>query len=115
LSKVSVEYAAGNATGSEELAIAAHREYFDHLMTALEQRNATELSEQTEKMLGVELVGLIRNSANSGDIDSKITEIKAKLDQAVVIVPEFPIGSIGILAALIGAVGFIGRHRLFRR
>jgi hypothetical protein len=115
LNMVSAEYGASNATGAEEVAIAAYKDYFEHLKAELEHRNATELSEQTDQMLRVELVELIREGADQQSVDDKIASINLKLDEAIVIVPEFPISAVGVMAALIGALGLIGRTRFFRK
>jgi flagellar motor component MotA len=93
----------------------AYIDNFEHVETELDQRNATELKEQIEQMLRVELVGLIRDRADSESIDAKIGEINAKLDQATVIVPEFPIAALGILAAVIGVISILGKAKLVKR
>jgi hypothetical protein len=115
LSGVSSEYSASNVTAAQEHALAAHREYLEHLKTELEQRNATELSEKTDQMLRVELFGLIRDGADAQSIDDQIAAINMSLDEAIVIVPEFPITPIGILGALIAGLGYLSRTRFFAR
>lgn len=115
LDRVSVEYNAGNTTGAEELAIAAYIDNFERVEADLDQRNATELKEQIEQSLRVELVGLIRDGADSQAVDGKIADIKSKLDEVIVIVPEFPIGVLGAISVLIGVVSILGRTKLFKR
>jgi hypothetical protein len=63
----------------------------------------------------VELIGLIREKAEPQVIDGKIAEINSKLDEAIVVVPEFPLAAIGIMIAAIGAVVTVGRLRLHIR
>jgi hypothetical protein len=115
LSRVSLEYGIGNTTGAEDIAIAAHRDYFGHLKVELEKRNATELSEQTDRMLRVELVELIANKSDQGSIDAKLAEINEKLDEAIVIVPEFPLAGMVMLASAIGALTLLARAKSFAR
>jgi hypothetical protein len=70
------------------------------------------LKEQTEEMLRVELVGLISDRADSKQIDAKIAEINAKLDEAITVVPEFPAGTpAAVLVAVVTATILYGRHR----
>lgn len=97
LSRASTEYKAGNATGAEMLVNIAYLDNFEHAEAALEQRNATDLKEQVEEILGVELVSLIRDRADSQAVDDKISEVNMMLDQAIVIVPEFPYGMVMVL------------------
>lgn len=106
LSRVSAEYKAGNATGAEELATMAYIDNFEHVETELDQRNATELKEQIEQMLRVELVGLFRDRADSESIDAKIAAINGKLDEAIVIVPEFP-ATLAAIAAIAGVLAAV--------
>jgi hypothetical protein len=113
LDRVSAEYGASNTTGAEQLAVAAHKEYFEHLKIELEQRNATQLGEQTDQMLRVELLELIAERADQSSIDAKIAEINEKLDEAIVIVPEFPLAAIFVLASAIGAFAILARTRSF--
>ena len=109
LSRVSTEYRAGNTTGAEKLATIAYIDNFEHVESELEDRNATELKEQTEDMLRVELLGLIRDRAAPQSIDDKIAEINLKLEEAIVIVPEFPVAAIGVIAAVVGVITILGR------
>ncbi len=111
LTKVSAEYRVGNATGAEELATMAYIDNFEHVEAELEQRNATDLKEQTEEMLRVELVGLIRDRAAPQSIDDKISEVNMMLDQAIVIVPEFPYGMVMVLMFGLIFTVFLARSR----
>ena len=92
LSRTSAEYKAGNYTGAEELATMAYLDNFKQIESDLDQRNATELKEQTAQLMHVELLGLIRDKADPQAVDGKIAEINSKLDEAIVVVPEFPLG-----------------------
>ena len=89
LKRASEEYGAGNATGAEALATTAYLDNFEYVESDLEQRNATELKEQTEQLMRVELIALINDGADPQVVDDKIAEINAKLDEAIVVVPEF--------------------------
>jgi hypothetical protein len=112
LSRVSAEYKAGNSTGAEELAKIAYIDNYEYVEPELVQRNATELKEQTEEMLRVELVGLISDRADSEQIDAKIAEINSKLDEAITVVPEFPAGTpTAVLVAVVTATILYGRYR----
>lgn len=115
LGRAASEYKAGNYTGAEELATTAYLDNFEHVEIDLDQRNATGLKEQTEQLMRVELIGLIREKAEPQVIDGKIAEINSKLDEAIVVVPEFPLAAIGILIAAVGAVVIVGRLRLHIR
>jgi hypothetical protein len=111
LSKVSATYGAGNTSGAREEAVTAFNDYSNHVKAELEQRNATQLSEQTGQMLGFELVQLIRDDASLETIDAKIEEINSRLDEAIVIVPEFPLAAVFVLALVIGAFAFLARAK----
>lgn len=100
LRRVSTGYKEGNATGAEELARIAYLENFEYVEPELVQHNATQLKEETEETLRVELVQLIRDRADSDIIDAKIAAINAKLDEAIAIVPEFPPGAVVAIVAL---------------
>ena len=114
LGKASSEYSLGNVTGAEDLAVMAYNDYYDHLKTELDQRNATELSVQTERMLSVDLAGLIRDREDQQSVDDKIAEINSKLDEAIVIVPEFPVAGLGGIAA-VGVAAVLGRDSFRKR
>ena len=92
LDVASQEYKAGNATGAQALVETAYLDNFEYVEPELEQRNATDLKEELETMLRIELIGLMRDGADQQTIDDKITLINLKLDEAIAIVPEFPIG-----------------------
>lgn len=112
LSKASAEYKGGNATGAEELARVAYLDNFEYVEPALVQRNATDLKEEIEEMLRVELVQLIRDNAGSDSVDAKIAAIDAKLDEAIVIVPEFPPGvAVAMLGLIISIAILSARYR----
>ncbi len=73
----------------------------------LDQRNATDLREQAEETLRVEL---IRDRASSENVvEAKIAEINSLPDQAVV--PELPPGMAGIVVALSAIILIYARMR----
>jgi len=104
LKQLSVEYKDGNFTGSEQLATTAYLDNFEHVEIELVRHNATDLKEETEQMLRVELRDMIKNRVASEQIDSHISSINVKLDQAVTIVPEFPIGITAVAMASIQGI-----------
>jgi hypothetical protein len=115
LKQLSAEYKNGNFTGAEELATTAYIDHFEHVEVDLVKYNATELKEETEQMLRVELRDMIKNRAAAEQIDNHIDSINAKLDQAVVVVPEFPIGVMVVfMASLIAVIVFATRLRTGR-
>jgi hypothetical protein len=93
----------------------AYLDNFEHVEPLLEQLNATALKEEIEEMMRVELAGLIENSADGESIDAKIAEIDAKLDEAIVIVPEFTLAAVFVLASAIGAFILMSRTNRFAR
>jgi hypothetical protein len=97
LKQLSVEYKNGNFTGAEQLAITAYLDNFEYVEVELVRHNATDLKEETEQMLRVELRDMIKNRASSEQIDNHIVSINAKLDQAVIVVPEFSLGMTALI------------------
>ena len=115
LKRASEEYRAGNATGAEALATGAYLDNFEYVESDLEQRNATELKEETEQLMRVELIALIKDGADPQAVDDKIAEINVRLDEAIVVVPEFPmVAVIYVGIAVLFAVVVSGmRSRIF--
>jgi hypothetical protein len=114
LKTASEEYGAGNATGAEALATTAYLDNFEYVESELEQRNASELKEQIEQLMRVELIGLIKDSADPQAVDNKIVEINAKLDEAIVVVPEFPaIVTLMLVASIIAGMIYMNKRRQF--
>jgi hypothetical protein len=112
LKQVSIEYNKGNLTGAEDLATTAYLDNFEHVEIELVRHNATDLKAETEQMLRVELRDMIKNRAAPEQIDNHIGSINAKLDQAVTVVPEFPVGIAAVAVALVlAAVVLSGRFR----
>jgi hypothetical protein len=109
LGRVSQEYRAGNYTGAEALATTAYIDNFEQIEPELVAHNAIDLKEETEQMLRVELVSLIRDRSSPDQVDSKIDEINSRLDHAIAVVPEFPAGLAASLAALATLVVVINR------
>ncbi|HKY52925.1 MAG TPA: hypothetical protein VJM08_01415 [Anaerolineales bacterium] len=72
------------------------------------------MKEQTLQVIHVELLRLIRDKADPQTVDGKIAEINSKLDEAIVVVPEFPRAALVIIIAAIGAA-IVGRLRLHTR
>ncbi|HJS83182.1 MAG TPA: hypothetical protein VJ742_10160, partial [Nitrososphaera sp.] len=100
LARASEVYRAGNYTGAEVLATTAYIDNFEHVEPDLVAHNATDLKEETEQMLRVELISLIRDRASPDQVDAKIDEINSGLDHAIAVVPEFPAGLAASMAAL---------------
>ncbi|HKU49240.1 MAG TPA: hypothetical protein VJP79_04770 [Nitrososphaera sp.] len=111
LNQASTEYRAGNATGAEKLATTAYLDNFEYVESDLEQRNATELKQEIEQLTRVELIGLVKDGADPQAVDDKIAEINAKLDEAITIVPEFPVGMLASVASMLSLVILLGRYR----
>jgi len=112
LGKASQEYKAGNATGAQALVETAYLDNFEYVEPDLEQRNATDLKEDLETMLHTELIGLMRDGADQQTIDDEIALINLKLDEAIAIVPEFPIGiSLLIVAFALTSALILGRFK----
>lgn len=115
LKQLSVEYKNGNFTGAEQLATTAYLDNFEHVEIELVRHNATDLKEETEQMLRVELRDMIKNRVASEQIDNQISSINSKLDQAVTVVPEFPIVITAVtLASVIAVVLLANRFRTVR-
>jgi hypothetical protein len=113
LMQLSVEYKNGNFTGAEQLATIAYLDNFEHVEIDLVRHNATDLKEETEQMLRVELRDMIKNRVASEQIDNHISTINSKLDQAVTVIPEFPIGvAVVAMASVIALVLLANRFRI---
>jgi hypothetical protein len=105
LENISKAYSAGNSTGAEKLAKNAYQDNFVYVEPDLVRQNATELKDTTKKMLQDDLIELIQHGASRESVDAKISEINAKLDQASVVVPEFPAGIAAVmLSILVGSI-----------
>lgn len=112
LNQLSVEYKNGNFTSAEQLATTAYLDNFEHVEIELVRHNATDLKAEIEHMLRVELRDMIKNRVASEQIDSQISSINVKLDQAVTVVPEFPIGITAVaMASVIAVVLLASRFR----
>ncbi|MGH9910598.1 MAG: PEFG-CTERM sorting domain-containing protein, partial [Nitrososphaerales archaeon] len=104
LKQVSVEYKNGNFTGADKLAVFAYLENFEYVESDLAKNGAEDLMGQIEQMMRVELRDMIKNRVTQDKLDSHIDAIDAKLKEAYVVVPEFPVGLTVALASIVGAV-----------
>ena len=105
LKQVSTEYKNGNYARAEELAGTAYLDNFEHVEADLQKQGQSELVEDLEKMMVTDLRGMIRDKVSQDQLDAQISDIDAKLSQAIAIVPEFPIGTTAIiLSAIIGSM-----------
>ena len=63
----------------------------------------------------IELVDLIKDGGEQQAVDAKITEINAGLDEAIVIVPEFPTGVAAVMSVMLIMVLLVRSGRIGMR
>jgi hypothetical protein len=113
LEQVSVEYKEGNFAEADKLAVLAYLENFEFVESDLENLGAEDLMGEIEQMMRVELRDMIKNKVSQDELDSHISAINEKLEQAYAIVPEFPAGLTIVLASVIGAMVALTRMKRF--
>jgi len=112
LQQVSKEYRNGNFTGADSLATTAYLDNFEYVEIDLVRHNATDLKEETEQMLRVQLREMIKDRVAADQLDAQINAIDSKLDQAITVVPEFPLGMTGAaMASVIAAIVSVSRFK----
>lgn len=114
LKQASIEYRNGNYAKADELASNAYLDNFEYVEADLQRRNQSALMGELEEMMTAELRGMIKNKVSADDFDKEIAAIDAKLAQAYVIVPEFPVGAV-IPIAMVFVTGAIVLTRLRER
>jgi len=110
LKQVSAEYHRGNYTGADQLAVTAYLDNFEHVEGPLLAANQTQLKTDVEQMMRIQLRDMIKQKAAPEQVDNHIAAINAKLDQAIKVVPEFPLGVLVAMASVIGVVIAITRR-----
>lgn len=111
LKQVSSEYKKGNVTGAEKLAVIAYLENYENVESELVNRGSKDLVDETEQLMRVQLREMIQNKVTQEQLDAHISKINEKLDQAAVVVPEFPVGVAIVMASVTGLVIAISRFR----
>jgi urease gamma subunit len=115
LKQVSAEYHRGNYTGADQVAVTAYLDNFEHVEGPLVMANQTQLKNDAEQMMRIQLRDMIKQKVTPEQLDAHIAAINVKLDQAVKVVPEFPVGAMIAMASVIGigiaATRFSGAFR----
>lgn len=112
LKQLSVEYQKGNFTGAEKLAALAYLENYENVESELKNRGSGDLVDQTEQLMRIQLREMIQNRVTQEQLDAHIDKINEKLDQAAVVVPEFPVSVVLVMASIIGLVVAVGKFRM---
>lgn len=112
LEQLSEEYGKGNFTGAEKLATLAYLENYENVESELKNRGSEGLVEETEELMRVQLREMIQSRVTQEQMDAHIAKINEKLDQAAVVVPEFPVSVAIIMASAIGLVIMAGKFRI---
>lgn len=111
LQQVSTEYSKGNYAQADKLAVSAYLDNFEHVEGDLVAAGSKDLMDELEQMMRVEIRDMIKNRFPQEQLDSHIQAIDSKLDQAIRIVPEFPISALVAISSVIGVVIAITRFR----
>jgi len=101
LKQASIEYKNGNYAKAEEIAGSAYLDNIEYVEPELQRRNQSGLVTELEKMMAVDLRGMIKDRVPQDQLDAEISAIDAKLTQVITIVPEFPIGMISMLMVIV--------------
>jgi hypothetical protein len=115
LKQVSAEYHKGNYTGADQVAVTAYLDNFEHVEGPLLNANQTQLKNDVEQMMRIQLRDMIKQKVTPEQLDAHIAAINVKLDQAVRVVPEFPVGAMVAMSSVIGVVIAASRFGAFRR
>lgn len=115
LKQVSTEYHRGNYTGADQVAVSAYLDNFEHVEGPLLNANQTQLKDDVEQMMRIQLRDMIKQKVTPEQLDAHIAAINVKLDQAIQVVPEFPVGAMVAMASVIGVVIAASRFGAFRR
>lgn len=111
LQQVSTEYSKGNYAQADKLAVSAYLDNFEHVEGELVAAGSKDLMDELEQMMRVEIRDMIKNRVPQEQLDSHIQTIDSKLDQAIRIVPEFPMSTLSAVSSVIGAAVMITRFR----
>lgn len=122
LTQAQVQYDAGNFTEANNLVTTAYLDNFEYVEPVLIKHGSEPLKVDIEQMIREQLRSMIEKQVPKEQVDDQITAINAKLDQAITVVPEFPLGAtMGIIGSVMVAVIIIGgrsglwfSHRLWR-
>ncbi|HSB84435.1 MAG TPA: PEFG-CTERM sorting domain-containing protein [Nitrosarchaeum sp.] len=113
LNQVKVKYAEGDKDTATSLATKAYLDNFEYLESPLKESGQTDLVNEMETMMRVELRDMIKNDASSSQVDQKVDDILAKMDTVAKIVPEFGTITVMVLAvAIISIVVVSAKSRL---
>lgn len=105
LSQTKTEYENGNSDVALSLATKAYLDNFEYLEGPLVDAGKSELKDNLEELMRVELRDMIKNGASSSEINDKIDAILTQMDEVAVSVPEF--GSISMIMLFVGIVSTI--------
>jgi len=107
LTEAKEEYAKGETTEALSLATNAYLDNYEFLESSVGTQNS-ELNEEVERMMREELRDMIKNGSSASEVSAHIDEILLKMDEVVVIVPEFGHMAIIVLVAGITAIMVFG-------
>ena len=110
LKQVSADYHQGNYTGADKVTVVAYLDHIEPVETALINHDAKDLKLELEQMMRIQLRDMIKQKAAPEQVDNHIAAINTKLDQAVKVVPEFPVEVLVAMASVIGVVIAITRR-----
>lgn len=109
LTQAQAEYDAGNFTGASKLVTTAYLDNFEYVEPVLIKQGSEPLKLDVEQMIREQLRSMIVKQVPKEQMDDQITAINAKLDEAITVVPEFPLGTtMGIIGSIMVAVMVIG-------
>lgn len=104
LKQAAAEYKKGNFTGADKLAALAYLDNYENVESELVNRGYKDLVNSTEQLMRVQLRQMIQNKVAPDQLDAHINKINETLDQAAVVVPEFPVGAVIAMGSIIGLV-----------
>ena len=103
LQQTKQEYADGNIDEALGLATKAYLDNFEYLEADVEKQNP-DLKDDVEQMMRVELRNMIKNGEDPEKVSEQIDEILKKMDDVALVVPEFPLGVMIVMASVVGGV-----------
>ena len=113
LNQVKVKYAEGDKDTATSLATKAYLDNFEYLESPLKESDQTDLVNNMEIMMRIELRDLIKNNAPVLQVNQKVDDILAKMDTVAKVVPEFGTITMMILSvAIISIVAITAKSKL---
>ena len=103
--QIKTKYTQGDKDTALGLATKAYLDNFEYLKSPLKKSGQTDLVNETEIMMRMELRDMIRNDAPVSEVNQQVDAILKKMNTVATVVPEF--GSIVTIALAIAIIDTI--------